>query len=208
MDFVHRMTSNQPQGQRAAAPEQFGLPKAPRDNHRSPLDADRLSVISRIGTNVLLLAVALLIATLAWLTYESKPASQGRLVDSNKLQAVFLNTGQVYFGNINSLNREFAVLSNVYYLQSQQSTATNSKSAASPSLSLIKLGCELHQPYDQMVINTSQITFWENLKDGGQVAKAVAQFQQQNPNGQKCSDTPPASSTSNNLQNPANSKNQ
>jgi hypothetical protein len=38
-----------------------------------------------------------------------------------------------------------------------------------------------------MVINQSQVIFWENLKADGQVAKAVAQFQKQNPNGQDCS---------------------
>jgi hypothetical protein len=37
-----------------------------------------------------------------------------------------------------------------------------------------------------MVINQEQVIFWENLKTDGQVAKAVADYQKQNPNGQKC----------------------
>src|SRR6266446_1632522 len=151
MDFVHRMTSNQPSPQRmpAASPEQFGMPKGPHEGRRSTKDLMTLGM--HIGTNVLLFGVALLVAALAWLTFGSQPASQARLVDSGKLQAVFLNTGQVYFGNISALNKDYTVLHNVYYLQSQTSTSTNSKTASSPNLSLIKLGCELHQPYDQMV---------------------------------------------------------
>ena len=185
-----------------SAPEQqFSVPKASHDGHgRSSNDLFALG--ARIGNNVLLFAVAILIAALAWLTYTSKPASEAKLVDATKLQAVFLNTGQVYFGNISALNKDFTVLHNVYYLQSQTSTTTKS---TSPNLSLIKLGCELHMPYDQMIINSSQVTFWENLSDNGQVGKAVAQFKSQNPNGQQCSSAPSSSSTSN-LQNSATSK--
>jgi len=40
-----------------------------------------------------------------------------------------------------------------------------------------------------MVINTAQVTFWENLKSSGQVAKAVAQYQKEYPHGQVCSNT-------------------
>ncbi len=38
-------------------------------------------------------------------------------MDTNKLQAVFLNTGQVYFGHIKSLNDKYFVVTNIYYLQ-------------------------------------------------------------------------------------------
>ncbi len=74
---------------------------------------------------------------------------------------------------------------------------------AGSNITLVKLGCELHEPYDQMVINSDQVTFWENLQDGGQVAKAVKTFQQQNPNGQKCADQSSSASTNsaNNAQN-------
>jgi hypothetical protein len=79
-------------------------------------------------------------------------------------------------------------VSNVYYLRVNQAVQPDTKnSTANNDVSLVKLGCELHGPEDQMVINQSQVIFWENLKADGQVAKAVAQFQKQNPNGQDCS---------------------
>jgi hypothetical protein len=37
-----------------------------------------------------------------------------------------------------------------------------------------------------MVINQSQVIFWENLKTDGQVAQAVKKYKEQNPNGQQC----------------------
>jgi hypothetical protein len=49
-----------------------------------------------------------------------------------------------------------------------------------------------------MVVNRDQVTFWENLQDSGQVAKAVNTFIKQNPTGQKCVDQ---SSSSNNNSN-------
>ena len=41
---------------------------------------------------------------------------------------------------------------------------------------LQKLGSELHGPEDQMVINRDQVQFWENLKDDGQVVKAITTY--------------------------------
>ncbi|MEO6513148.1 MAG: hypothetical protein ABIR37_00530 [Candidatus Saccharimonadales bacterium] len=128
----------------------------------------------------------LLLLAVVGVLYTSKPETQGKYVDSSKLQAVFLNSGQVYFGNIHTLNNQYVVLGNVYYLQSASTDATKT-TAANSNISLVKLGCELHQPYDQMVINRDQVTFWENLKTDGQVAKAVADFKTKYPNGQQCS---------------------
>jgi len=87
-------------------------------------------------------------------------------------------------------------------LQTSNNGSTTSTTAANTNVSLVKLGCELHSPYDQMIINREQVTFWENLQDSGQVAKAVKTFEQQNPNGQKCADqsTSNNASTTNNVQ--------
>jgi hypothetical protein len=145
---------------------------------------------SRIGVVAAVAVVAVLLIATA-VAVASNRSDDSKYVDSSKLQAVFLNTGQVYFGNVKTLNNRYVVLSNIYYLQTSNSGTTNTNT----NVSLVKLGCELHEPYDQMVINRSQVTFWENLQDGGQVAKAVATFEKQNPNGQKCTDQSSAAST-------------
>ncbi len=186
MDFSNRST--QPQ---TAAPSAHVAPSAP-SGKKSKSDG---SVWKRVGAvvTVVLFAVILIAMTLV-VAGGNPPKSESTYVDTGKLQAVFLSTGQVYFGNIKKLNPSYLVLSNIYYLQTSSSSSTSS----STNVSLVKLGCELHEPYDQMVINRTQVTFWENLQDNGQVAKAVASFEKTNPNGQKCADQSTSGSTTGN----------
>lgn len=145
-----------------------------------------LSVVSVI----LLVGIALLVAAMVWVIANGSGKSEKEFVDKNKYQAVFLNGGQVYFGKIKDLNSKFFVVDKIYYLRVNQQAAEgqDQQTAANQDVSLAKLGCELHGPEDQMVINRDQVTFWENLKDDGQVAKAIAEFVKQNPDGQKCTE--------------------
>lgn len=146
------------------------------------------SKLFRITSAVLLFAVALvLVGLLVFLSFSSSN-NEGKYIQTDHLQAVFLNTGQVYFGNIKELNNNYVVLQNIFYLQTSSSSSSSTSSSSSSNVSLVKLGCELHAPYDQMVINNSEVTFWENLQPSGQVAKAVQTWEKQNPDGQKCSD--------------------
>ncbi|MEO8862943.1 MAG: hypothetical protein ABI354_01325 [Candidatus Saccharimonadales bacterium] len=119
--------------------------------------------------------------------FGNSSGNEGKYVAHDRMQAIFLNGGQVYFGKIKNLNDKYIRASDIYYLRVNQTVQPNSNAAANnQDIALVKLGCELHGPNDEMVINQSQVIFWENLKADGQVAKAVAQFKQQNPNGQKC----------------------
>lgn len=176
-------------------------PGGKKDKHRDTGE------LKRIITVVLAAAVAILIgAVITYIVTGSNVKTEDKFVDPGKLQAVFLNTGQVYFGHITSLNNKYFVVRDIYYLQSSSNASGSSGSSSSNSannVTLVKLGCELHEPYDQMVINSDQVTFWENLQDNGQVAKAVSTFQKQNPNGQKCADqsSSASSNSSNNAQN-------
>jgi hypothetical protein len=185
MDFNNRtpQSSTSAPGSSAAAPSS-GATKRKRDRGKW----------NRIGVSAIVAAVVILLIALAVFIGFSGNNSEDKYVDSSKLQAVFLNTGQVYFGNIKTLNNKYFVVTNIYYLQQTGNNSSNAKNAGS-NVTLVKLGCELHEPYDQMVINSDQVTFWENLQDNGQVAKAVANFEKQNPNGLKCADQSSSSST-------------
>lgn len=145
----------------------------------------------KLATVVLLFSGSILLVAIAsfFALGGNKVASQDKYVDSKNMQAVFLNGGQVYFGNINTLNDQFVKMSNIYYLRVNQTVQPNGSNSSNQDISLVKLGCELHGPKDQMVINQSQVIFWENLKSDGQVAKAVADYVKQNPNGQQCNTT-------------------
>lgn len=75
-------------------------------------------------------------------------------IEADKLQAVFLSNGQVYFGHLSFVDEDNYKLTKVYYL--------------TESSSLVKLGEEAHKPQDVMYIPKSTVLFWENLKDAKQ----------------------------------------
>ncbi|HSX23506.1 MAG TPA: hypothetical protein VLE74_00170, partial [Candidatus Saccharimonadales bacterium] len=110
---------------------------------------------SRVATVGLLFCITvLLVALVSYVAFGGSSASSSKDVDKGKMQAVFLNGGQVYFGNIKSINDKFMRVSNIYYLRvNQQVQPDGSQSAANQDISLVKLGCELHGPQDSMVIN-------------------------------------------------------
>jgi hypothetical protein len=158
------------------------------------------SKLQRIGVVAAVAAIVVLLGASILALATSKGESQH--IKKNELQAVFLNTGQVYFGNIKDLNSKYLTLTNIYYLQTANG-GSDAQQQSNSNVTLVKLGCELHEPFDLMVINRDQVTFWENLQDGGQVATAVANFVKQNPDGQKCADQSSSASTNsvNNTQN-------
>jgi hypothetical protein len=109
--------------------------------------------------------------------------SESALVNKEQYQTVFLSNGQVYFGKLDVINKDYLKLTDIYYLQVQQSVQptdgkTNTENPTADSQTqLVKLGNELHGPEDAMQINRSQVLFWENIKDDGEVAKAIAKNQ-------------------------------
>ena len=107
---------------------------------------------------------------------------------SSGYQAVFLTNGQVYFGKMTSADTDYPMLTDIYYLQvgPQQGSGTNAAGQPTPapqqSISLVKLGNELHGPVDEMHINRSQILFYEDMKTDSQVVKAIQAYKA-NPTG-------------------------
>jgi hypothetical protein len=83
---------------------------------------------------------------------------------------------QVYFGKLANVDDRYVKLSDIYYLQVQQTVQPDQNAANqnnNPQVSLAKLGSELHGPEDAMYVNRDQVLFWENIKDDGKVVKAI-----------------------------------
>ncbi len=134
---------------------------------------------SRARTLIVSIAAVLIVAAIAlgglWLL----KSVLGSPVKSDQYQAVFLSSGQVYFGKLDKVGGDFSRLTDVFYIQ-----ATEADEAANPQegdtattdLQLIKLGSEVHGPEDEMIINKEQILFVENLKADGKVSQSIKQY--------------------------------
>jgi hypothetical protein len=126
---------------------------------------------------VVLVAVLAVLAAGLW-GYNT--LSQGTLIDSGKYQAVFLTNGQVYFGKLSRVNGEAYKLVKIFYLQANQTDSDSSNpqktDATNTDVQLIKLGNEVHGPDDQMVIDKSQVLFYENLNKDGKVSKSITEY--------------------------------
>ena len=184
MEWMNRGGNAQHQNtqQTNSAPQPTATKPAPKAK-KNLKDYRVLKVLSIV---LLFTVTILMLAVICYLAFVRPQNKQSKYVDSSKYQAVFLNGGQVYFGKITALNAQYTSLADIYYLRVNQQVQPNGNTQNQNDVQLVKLGCELHGPQDQMVINREQIIFWENLKDDGQVAQAVSKYKQQNPDGQKC----------------------
>lgn len=133
-----------------------------------------LAFFNWVSTRASLVFTGAVVALLAAVFWMGHP-----VVQKGQYQAVFLTNGQVYFGKVKQPEAGTVTLSDIYYLQSNQSTQGSGadNTADDNQLSLVKLGNELHGPEDMMAINRDQILFWENLKDSGKVVQAIKQNQ-------------------------------
>lgn len=127
---------------------------------------------------IVLLIIALGVA--GWFGW-SNMRGAASVIDSSKYQAVFLTNGQFYFGKLQTLNDGYLRLTDVYYIQDQSNSgASTDKTAAQASTNdnnykLIKLGDEIHGPEDAMVIPSTQVLYYENLKTDGKVSQLIKQ---------------------------------
>ncbi len=183
MDWMNRGTRPNPTVSQPA-----GQPTASGHTTKKRLKNQRWLRIASIA--LLFSGTALLVALVLYTSFGSR-SDENKYVDSSKTQAVFLNGGQVYFGHIKALNNKYITMSGVFYLRVNQQVQPNGQQQNS-NPELVKLGCELHRPKDEMVINREQVTFWENLKEDSSdktVPGAIKKYIANNPNGQTCTDT-------------------
>ena len=162
-------------------------PKEPKPVHRpAPVHHPRKEEKSKKSLIVTIaIIVAVIILGIGGWSLISGMSAQGTAIDGSKYQAVFFTNGQVYFGKLHSFNDEYMKLTDVYYLQTDNNAATDSKNPQATSSDqnnpkLIKLGDEIHGPQDEMIISKDQLLFYENLKSDGKVSQSIEKFK--NPN--------------------------
>lgn len=184
MDFMNR--NAQAQAPHAGAPASVDVPSSARPERGSKKNRDGDRLWRTAAVAFLFALTILVIAVVGIILFGG--TDQGKFVKNNKYQAVFLTNGQVYFGKISDLNRDFIRLDNIYYLTQNTTTNSSGQTTTDGNYTLVKLGCQqIHYPFDQMIIERDQVSFWENLNDSGKVVQSINQFNKQNPNGPDCS---------------------
>lgn len=174
------------------SPAPFGDAPKPSGNKVTNVSIKRSKPLLVLSV---LLSVSLLVLAIVTIIGIATRSSEKTYVNEDKFQAVFLDGGQVYFGNITELNSSYLTLEDIFYLNVSNSTVQpDTQNTANQQISLVKLGCELHGPNDLMVINRDKVQFWENLKSDGKVTTAINTWVKENPDGQKC-DEPAANTT-------------
>ena len=114
-------------------------------------------------------AVIAVVVLLAGVGYYALAGNIGSQVNGT-YQAVFLSNGEAYFGKITAINNSYVKLINVYFIQSKNTTGA----ATTNNVELSQLVKAVHGPKDEIIINRSQVLYFENLKDDGQAAKLMS----------------------------------
>ena len=188
MDFANR--GNRPVQQQQPVP-QMNSEQAP-----APQKVKKGLAFGKFGSVFVLFGIALLSAALlVGLVFggkEDKVNKESALISTDKYQAVFLNSqdGQVYFGKLAVYNSDLYVLTDIYYVRVENPIQPEGAAQeAQPNISLAKLGNELHGPEDVMYVSRDKVLYWENLKDDGQVVKAITDYKE---NGDASTNQDPA----------------
>lgn len=84
--------------------------------------------------------------------------------------AVYLDSGQVFYGKKDKSDKNYVVMSNVFY------SHPLIKSTKSGNIRLAKVGKEIHQPQDIVYINKAHIDRQEQLSDDSKVVEAIRQY--------------------------------
>ena len=91
-------------------------------------------------------------------------------------QAVFLNNGQVYFGNVTEITNKYIILKDPYSIKLQQTQADEEGSATQSEVKLLSIEDEFYKPVGYMLIEKSGILFIEELQDSSQIINIIESY--------------------------------
>lgn len=117
--------------------------------------------------------VAGLIVIAAGLLFIRSTGPSSPVTFTTPYQAVLLTNGSAYFGKLEGYGTARPVLSEVYYIVTQNNPETKQSTNV-----LVKRGKELHEP-DRMYLNPTQILCVEPVGTNSKVAQLIAQAQAQ-----------------------------
>lgn len=114
------------------------------------------------------IAFVLTVALMTTLIMKSQTMQQ---IDTGKYQVVYLTNGQAYFGKLQNTSGDFLVMKSPYIAQSVANS--EDKADSSTQTTLLKVTDQVYGPEDSIAIKTSQVAFWQNLRDDSKVTQAI-----------------------------------
>lgn len=117
-------------------------------------------------------AVVVSVAGLVWLVQQIYQANLQR-IDTSKYQIVYLVNGQAYFGKLQNTSGDFLVVKSAYIAQSVEATNIESDDKTANQTTLLKVTDQVYGPQDSIAIKSSQVAFWQNLRDDSKVVQAI-----------------------------------
>lgn len=132
-------------------------------------------LLAKLITAIIVLVVGAFLLR-SWVLKPTLPKG----LSNDALKAVFLDNGQVYFGEVETPNKDFLLIKNPYYLQTrtvlQEPVEEGKEPQKRQQLSLAALGgpgLQLHGPTKEMYIPWSSVMYLENLRDDSSVVKLI-----------------------------------
>ncbi len=124
----------------------------------------------------LVVIIVILAGAIYWL-------NQGKFAKEHKLQAVFLDSNQVYFARIVKEDSLNLYLDDVYYLDSQQQVVPATEEGGEDQVVnvpvLIKRGSEVHKPTGLLVINREKVVSVEAIGTDSDIMKEIERINSQ-----------------------------
>lgn len=115
-----------------------------------------------------ILTLSLLVLAVFWFVQQLYVANLQR-IDTSKYQVVYLVNGQAYFGKLQNVNGDYLVVKSPYTAQSVKGSETS----ADETTTLLRVKDQVYGPEDSIAIKSSQVTFWQNLRDDSKVTQAI-----------------------------------
>ena len=114
-------------------------------------------------TVIVLFAIVVIVAVVFYgRTLIGRPPAVAEQIDRGAYQAVFLSTGQAFYGRLTVADAETYLLNDIYYLVTTDGAQR-----------LIKRGAEVFGPRDPMVIPAQSVLFIENMRDDSEIVSGI-----------------------------------
>lgn len=152
-------------------PSKISRPVPQNDVRHIPLhrmDTGRAKRFLRVFYALLAIVVA---SALAIYLYTALAVAQK--IDTTKYQVVYLSNGQAYFGKLQNTAGDYLVMTTPYVAQAVTITNEAEKKDASSQTTLVKASAQVYGPEESIAIKSSQVLFWQNLRDDSKITQAI-----------------------------------